>query len=168
MYPRSYHYYHGISLNKTPLRLAGKEEMWGDNPRLCPLRGYSSTGRASALQAEGCRFKSCYPHQKTYYKGEMLCIKNGWMLYHYLYLDAMNTTQLNQLVLKGIIEHGDDKMADEIHISYLIEKHLQFNGAQFSLVERVVWDHEVACSSRVAPTILILIRQRYIDGASVR
>ena len=26
-------------------------------------------------------------------------------------------------------EHGDNKMADEIHISYLIEKHLEFNGA---------------------------------------
>ena len=64
--PKNLPYYHGISLNKIPLRLAGKEEMWGDNPRPCPLCGYSSTGRASALQAEGCRFKSCYPHQKTY------------------------------------------------------------------------------------------------------
>lgn len=25
-------------------------------------------------------------------------------------------------------ENGDDKMADEIHLSYLIEKHLEFNG----------------------------------------
>ena len=64
--PKNLPYYHGISLNKIPLRLAGKEEMWGDNPRPCPLCGYSSTGRASALQAEGCRFKSYYPHQKTY------------------------------------------------------------------------------------------------------
>ena len=84
--------------------------------------------RASGYEPEGCRFKSCQLHQ--------------------------NLLTVSQEILILIIIFSKNLL--HIYIKYvIIYKHLIFKyifRGVAHLVERVVWDHEVARSIRVTPT----------------